>query len=321
MLKKLFITFGLLAFALFARGQYENSSYAFLKLPFSARASALGGTNVSAVADDLAMSIHNPALLSFVTDRTLLLHYMKYMDGVSVSGAGFSRLSGKRASWAVMAQYVDYGKLKETTNEGQYIGTFSAKDIALSGIYSYNLSDYWSGGVRGNFIYGRYDTYSSVAIGVDLGLNYYHPEQGFSLSLVARHLGGQIKSFDNRREELPTEVLLGVSKEMEHAPFRFSLTLHDLTNWKTQDSSSEGLGKKLFNHLIGSVEFIPTNNFYATASYNFLRGNEMKVNGSGHWAGFSLGTGFSIKRLKLGLAYAKYHVNASSFTFDLSYSL
>lgn len=321
MLKKLIISSGLLAFAMIAKGQYENNSYAFLKLPFSARVAALGGENISATADELAMTTQNPALLSYVTDRTLYLHYMKYMDGINVSAAGFSRLSGERSSWAVMAQYVDYGKLSETTEEGTLTGTFTAKDIALSGIYTYNLSDYWSGGVRGNFIYGRYDTYSSFAIGVDLGVNYHHPETGFSFSLAARHLGGQIKSFDNRKEELPSEVLLGISKEMKYAPFRFSITLHDLTDWKKKTYRSNGLGRKLLDHLVGSIEFIPTNNFYLATSYNFLRGNEMKINGSGHWAGFSLGTGFNIKRLKVGLAYAKYHVSTSSFTFDLSYSL
>lgn len=47
----------------------------------------------------------------------------------------------------------------------------------------------------------------------------------------------------------------------------------------------------------------------------------MKINGSSHWAGFTCGTGIQLKRLKLGMAYAKYHVSSSSLIFNLSYTL
>ena len=68
------------------------------------------------------------------------------MDGVNVGGAAFARTAGERSTWAITAQYVDYGELKETTEENIETGTFSAKDISISGIYTYDLSDYWSGG-------------------------------------------------------------------------------------------------------------------------------------------------------------------------------
>lgn len=134
---------------------------------------------ISIIEDDLTMAVQNPALLSCVADKTLNLNYMLYMDGVNVGGAAFARTAGERSTWAITAQYVDYGELKETTEENIETGTFSAKDISISGIYTYDLSDYWSGGVRTNFIYSHYDKYSSFAIGVDLGLNYYHQESDF----------------------------------------------------------------------------------------------------------------------------------------------
>ena len=90
------------------------------------------------------------------------------------------------------------GSLKETTEENIETGTFSAKDISISGIYTYDLSDYWSGGVRTNFIYSHYDKYSSFAIGVDLGLNYYNQESDFSASLVARNREDSLKLFEER---------------------------------------------------------------------------------------------------------------------------
>ncbi|MGG6495838.1 UNVERIFIED_CONTAM: DUF3308 domain-containing protein, partial [Bacteroidetes bacterium 56_B9] len=91
----------------------------------------------------------------------------------------------------------------------------------------------------------HYDKYSSFAIGVDLGLNYYHQESDFSASLVARNLGGQLKAFEERHEKLPVDVQLGFSKRLSHAPFRLSLTLHDLTHWSASTTAANNFGKKL----------------------------------------------------------------------------
>ena len=303
------------------QAQEGTSTFNFLKLPISSHAAALGGENVSVIEDDLTMAFQNPALLSCVADRTLNLNYMVYMDGVGVGSAAFSKVINDRSAWAVAAQYFGYGKMKQTDPENNILGEFSAKDMAFMGIYNYDLSDYWSGGVRTNFIYSHYDKYSSFAIGIDLGLNYYHQESDFSASLVARNLGGQLKAFEERHEKLPADVQLGFSKRLAHAPFRLSFTLHDLTQWSTSATAANNFGKKLLNHIALGIDFLPTNNFYLAAGYNFRRGEEMKINGSSHWAGFTCGTGIQLKRLKLGMAYAKYHVSSSSLIFNLSYTL
>lgn len=107
-------------------------------------------------------------------------------------------------------------------------------------------------------------------------------------------------------------MLLGFSKRLAHAPFRISLTLHDLTHWSASATAANNFGKKLLNHIALGIDFLPTDNFYLAAGYNFRRGEEMKINGSSHWAGFTCGAGIQLKRLKVGMAYAKYHVSSSS---------
>ena len=92
------------------------------------------------------------------------------------------------------------------------------------------------------------------AIGVDLGLNYYHQESNFSASLVARNLGGQLKAFEERHEKLPVDVQLGFSKRLSHAPFRLSLTLHDLTHWSASTTAANNFGKKLLNHIALGID-------------------------------------------------------------------
>ncbi len=47
----------------------------------------------------------------------------------------------------------------------------------------------------------------------------------------------------------------------------------------------------------------------------------MKAAGSSHAAGLTVGGGINIKKIKVGLAYAKYHVSAPSISVSVGYSL
>ena len=315
----------LFCLSLATQAQNGTSVFKFLELPFSSHASALGGDNISINDNDITMAIHNPALLSFVSDKTLNMNYMNYIDGVGVGSAAFSNTLGERSVWAVAAQYVNYGNFKETSAEDIELGTFSAKDMAFSGIYSYDLSDSWSGGVTTKMIYSTYEKYSSFAIGVDLGLNYYNENSLFSASIVARNLGGQIKAFDESRESLPVDLLVGITKRLSHAPFRMSVTMHNLTNWNSTASTSteekEKFSKKLMNHFIFGVDFLPTETTYVSLGYNCKRKSEMQVNGISGWSGMALGAGIQIKRLKIGTSYAKFHPSSSSLLFNFAMTL
>ena len=98
-------------FALLTHAQESETAYNFLRLPVSAHAAALGGENISLNEDDATLIFHNPALLNFVTDKTINLNYMTYMEGSKVASAAFVKGIGERASWGVTAQYLDYGKM------------------------------------------------------------------------------------------------------------------------------------------------------------------------------------------------------------------
>lgn len=307
------------------RAQEATTVFNFLKLPHSAHVTALGGENISTIEDDLTIAFQNPALLSNVSDKTLSLSYTSYIEGSKVGSAAFSRQFGSRSAWAIGAQYMDYGKIIETDIENNDLGEMSVKDMALMGIYNYNLSNKWSGGVTAKFIHGSYADYTSYAIGVDLGLNYYNAESDFSASLTFLNLGGQIKGFDDNHEKLPSNMQVGFTKRLAHAPIRLSVTLNDLTHWESSyfnpNNKDISFGDYLLNHLIFGVEITPSDRFYIAAGYNCKRGNDLKIEGGSKWTGFSLGAGLQLKRIKLGAAYANYHTAASSLIMNVSIGL
>lgn len=308
-----------------ARGQESTSVFNFLNLPTSAHTTALGGRNISLIEDDASLIFQNPALLASVSNNSLNLNFMTYMRGSKTGSASFSRIAGERGTWGVGVQFVGYGNMKETLETGEELGNVRALDMAISGMYSYSLSERWVGAATGKIIYSKYADYTSCGLAVDLGLNYYDEEHDFSVSAVAANLGGQVKAFGEDHERLPFNLQLGFTKSLGHAPIRFSVTMVDISRWSSKYyyhvSKKPKGGSILMNHFCVGVDIIPTKQFYVAAGFNFRRAYEMKAAGSSHAAGLSAGAGLNIKKFKLGLAYAKYHVSAPTLSVSLSYSL
>lgn len=310
---------------LFLQGQESNSVFNFLALPTSAHTTALGGRNITTIEDDASLIFQNPAMLACVSNNSINLNFMTYMRGSKTGSAAFVRTHRERGTWGIGAQFAGYGSMKETSEAGEVLGDMKALDMAISGMYSYSLSDRWVGAATGKLIYSNYASYTSFAMAVDLGLNYYFEEKDFSFSAVAANLGGQIKAFGNEHERLPFDLQLGFTKGLGHAPIRFTVTMVDLTRWNKKDYYHVGKAPKggniLINHFNIGLDVNPTDIFYIAAGFNFRRAYEMKAAGSSHAAGLSVGAGLNIKKFKLGLAYAKYHVSAPTLVVSTSYSL
>lgn len=302
-----------LLFVLQAMGQ--ETVYNFLRLPVSAHVAALGGDNITLAEDDGTMVFHNPALINYVTDKTLNLNVMTYMQGTVTGSASFTRAVGKRGTWAVNARYMDYGSMKETSVDGTITGDFSARDIAVGGSYAYALTNHITGGITAKMVASYIGQFSSWGAAVDLGLNYFNEEHGWSFSAVARNLGGQLSAYEDDFEPIPLDVQVGISKRLMGSPLRFSATMARLNDW------SQGFG----HHLVLGADLLLGSQFYVAAGYNFMRVKDMKIsNGEGessHGAALSFGAGMSLERFKIHVAYAKYHVSCTSLLFNFSYTL
>ena len=315
-MKKTVFSLLLTLFAVACYAQESRTAYNFLRLPVSAHAAALGGDNITIIEDDPSLMFNNPALLASVSDKSINLNFMTYMAGATTASASYNRIIRQKASVAVTAQYMDYGKMKEVDQNNVQTGEFSAKDIAVSGVFSYMLSDKITGGITAKVINSYIGDYSSWAVGVDLGLNYYDPEREWSVSVVAKNLGGQLKAYDDEYEKMPLDVQLGVSKRFNALPFRLSATLVDLNHW----------GYSFLNHVVVGADILFSQQIYAAVGYNFRRADEMTTlkgtdEESSHMAGLSFGAGLQLERFKLQLAYGKYHVSSSSFLVNVSYNL
>lgn len=306
------------------KSQEGTSVFHFLNLPTSSHATALGGKNISLIEDDISLTFQNPALLASVSDKTIGMNFMSYMKGCKTGSASYAQIAGENGTWGVNVMFQGYGKMTGTSVNGEVLGDMKALDMFWSGSYSHTLSERWVGGVSGKIIYSHLGEFSSCALAVDLGLNYFIEEKDFSLSAVARNLGGQVKAFGNHHEKLPFDLEVGFTKGLGHAPISISVTLADLTRWSKDyfysTTKKISNGRILTNHFNIGVDIRPASMLYISAGYNFRRAYEMKAAGSSHAAGLSFGAGMNLSRMKLGLAYAKYHMGAPTLAISLAYN-
>ena len=305
-----------LLLAMMLHAQDSQTAFNFLRLPTSAHTAALGGENVSLTDDDASMVFQNPSLLYYVSDRTLGLNMMTYMQGSVTGSASYSQLIGERGSWGVQGRFINYGEMKQTTVNNEQTGTFHANDFALGGTFAYGLTEHISGGITAKIVASYIGQYNAMGAAVDLGLNYYDTESNWSIGAVARNLGGQLKAYDDDFERMPLDVQLGITKRLASSPLRFSATLTRLNDWEY------GLGK----HLVFGADLLLGDQFYLAAGYNAMRASEMKISAgenaeSSHGAGLSIGAGMTLERLNLHVAYGKYHVSSTSLMINFSYKL
>ncbi len=313
-MKKFVLTLISTLFTCMLWAQESQTEYNFLRLPVSAHAAALGGDNITIIEDDPALMFSNPALASSVSDKTIGLSYMNYMSGANYMGASYTKALGEKGTIAGGVQYMNYGKMKEYDQNNTQIGTFNASEIAIEGIFSYELAHNLVGGITAKFINSYIGNYSSMAVGVDLGLNWFEPDYQWSVSMVVKNLGGQIKAYEENYGKMPMDVQVGVSKTFAALPVRLSATLVDLTHYDY----------RFINHLNLGADILLSDNIWVGGGYNFRRANEMTIgtneDSSAHGAGFSVGGGINLERFKLNLAYGKYHAASSSVLVNLAYS-
>ncbi|MBF1484271.1 type IX secretion system protein PorQ [Prevotella pallens] len=312
-MKKCVFTLFLGLFSTILQAQDSQTEYNFLRLPISAHAAALGGDNITIIEDDPSLMFSNPALAASVSDMTVGLSYMNYMKGANYMGASFTKAMSDKATLAGGIQYMNYGKMKEVDENNVQLGEFNASEIAVEAIFSYELVKNLVGGITGKFITSYIGSYNSIAVGVDLGLNWYDPEREWSVSAVAKNLGGQVKAYDDNFGNMPFDLQLGVSKTFAALPVRVSATLVDLTHFNY----------RFINHLNLGAEVLLSESLWIGGGYNFRRANDMKIgvgdDESSHGAGFSFGGGINLERFKLNLSYGKYHAASSSIMVNLAY--
>lgn len=311
--------------------------YNFLSLTSSSRQAALGGKVITLI-DDVNQPSWNPSVINQKLDNQLAINYMNYLADVSLISVSYAHLVSRHfGTLHTNVSYLNYGNFIKADEDGNEIGEFKAYDLSVSLGYAYNFmkTDFYIGGNL-KFINSVIENYSSFGVGSDVGLLYYNEFKPYSISLVVRNIGFQIKAYDEIREELPLEIDLGASYKLENVPITWHVTLDNLQKWDIAKSNPSNATTNIdgdvieeeiaffdnaFRHISLGAELFPEKGFNLRFGYNFRRSKELFLTDKRTFAGFTAGFGIKLNKLKFNYAFSKYHPVSNSSTFSMLINL
>lgn len=316
-------------------GQY---SFAFLNLPNSARAAALGTYQPASLPNDpdIALGWLNPALLNPQMHRQISAQYAWLPANIGHANFMAAHNYDSTTTLALGFQSVNYGDIPLTDDAGNTLGNFKAGDHAIYFGGGHSLGPF-SIGVMTKFAFGNIESYKANAFAFDLG-GVWQGKDNWVVGLVAKNMGAQLKNYYDSNEPLPFDLQLGVSKKLTYLPLRISGIAHHLHRWNlryndpalkpvnifdtdTNQTEKAYFFDKLTRHLAFSAELTIAKVLRLQASYNHLKRREMRINNIGSMAVFSLGGGIHTNKFFFQYVYTLYSAAQTANTIGLQVNL
>lgn len=312
MINKRIITGSIFLHCLFLFSQnitaQQNSAFDFLRLEMNARAAALGNTFLT-IRNDPAIIFTNPGGLSTLAKPAGSIGFLKYLLDVNAGYASYvQQLEG--IGWVGGGiTYLNYGTFDGRDIYANPTVAFGAGDLAVSIGYGNVYENIHYGGAI-KFIYSSIASYNATALGIDAGMNYYIPSEEIAIGVSILNAGGELSKYGNISESLPFEILIGISKKLEHLPLLLNVNFHKL------NEQQENFGDRLAQFSIGG-EFTLSEVLQARLGYNNERRKELKIGTSAGLAGFSAGLGITVSDYKVDYAFSSFGKIGSLHRFSI----
>lgn len=315
--------------------------YNFTKISPSSRVSALGGNSIAVKDKDNSIALMNPSMITENLDNSLTMSYIDYFGDINYANMIFSKSFAKLGNYNFGVRNINYGDFTYADEAGTRYGEFTAKEYSITLGWGKQLSEHFTLGANLNNMFSSLEKYNSYAIGVDVAGSYFNDDKDFTASLLFRNMGRQITTYTGVKESIPFEVMAGISKRLEHVPFRYILTYTNLEKFDlannapdkdtdepitdeeggNKQSKVEEVADNFMRHIIIGGEFSPSENFSLRIGYNYRRRQELKVESKISLVGFSGGIEIKISKFRIGYSRSSYHLAGALNQFTLSTNL
>ena len=312
--------------------------YEFASIPASARVAALGGVPLAITEPDLGIAATNPAFLPYIENQNVAADYVNYISDISIGHASYcftnSRVPG---TMAVGVQYLNGGRNTRYDVYGNEAGSFSTNEYAFHLSYGRRFDSCFAIGATLKPVLSFVAGYSSVGLMADISASYTFNDGRTATSAMLRNAGSQLTAYNEHYGRVPFEVLIAVSHQLEHAPFRLSVVLQQLQKYRLNadyDNPAEpgseverdnitlpSFADNILRHCIFGVEAFPGKPVNLRAGFNYQRRQELKLKDAPGLAGISLGFGLRLKRFSVEYAHARYTLAGSSNHFSVVVNL
>jgi hypothetical protein len=315
-----------------------SAVFNFLKLPASPQLTALGGVNVSQTGNDVGMAFYNPALLTPAMHTQMNAVFNSFYAGLSAYHLSMGYHHPKlNTSFAGGLHYINYGNIQQTDPSGNINGQFRPRDFVMQVSAARKYLTKWNYGTALKFISSNYGQYRSNGLAMDMGVLFHDTAKLFSASITAKNMGFQLKKYNSgSAEDLPFDLIIGITKRLDKAPLGFSVTAQHLHQFNiryndTLFNNDNGIDRngnkkftadKLFRHFVFATQIYLGDKVEVTVGYNHLRRQELNINNTSNGLnGFSMGAAMILNKLQIRFARAQYQNNTGYNQLGLNIKL
>lgn len=321
----LLVTVALLSASHLVEGQIGGQkSFEFLNAPSTARLAGLGGVNVSLADRDINFVTSNPALLGDTLQGFASLNYQFLV--ADIGNAAFSYYNNHKAfgNLAVSVQHTSYGSIEGFDAGGMPTERFNSNETSLLISKSYQQGNFRLGATFKG-VFSNLGGFRASAMAVDIGGLFVHPDQSFTIGMVARNLGFVLGEYSETSDtKLPFDVQVGATIKPQYMPFRFSLTAFNLISPDATyddpgiDEDDAKAVDKILAHLNIGAELLLHRNVNILFGYNFLNHQALKLENAGGGAGVTVGFSAKIKTVDFVFSRMGYVAGTGAYAFTLS---
>lgn len=306
-----------------------KSAYHFLELPANARLTSMGGISPGVIDEDVSFGVSNPASIQEKMHNQLSFSHNFHVGDINYGYIGYGRhISKYGISSQFGIQYINYGTFDYANVLGIRDGTFSVSETAFIIGASKEIMERLTFGTNIKTVFSDLESYQSIGLVGDLGLNYQTDSSRTVLSFVLKNIGTELTTYAGERFGTPFDVHIAFTRKLKYIPLRYSIVGHQLHRLdavyddpnatKLTDifgnplvkSSLSRFTDNLFRHLILNAELFlgKSQNLRLGIGYNHMRRKEMSLNSFRSLAGFSFGVGIKVKSFRLDYGRGINHI-------------
>ena len=332
MIRKFIIISVFLPNILFA--QIQNSSYNSLNLNNSSRVLSMGGDVISIVDNDVSLAFQAPSLLNKEMNRQMSFNFVDYVSDINFISFHYAQKVSNNLMIFSGLDAINYGEFIGSDATGNSTSLFTANQQIFTLGTAKQISDKFTVGTNIKLLNSQLESYHSLSLSSNVSTTYFNKENNLAATLLFKNMGKPIKSYTSNSENLPFEIQLGLSKSLQHLPFRYSLVLHHLNVYDISNDynlntiydlttntiiiKKETVAKKMLRHVILGGELNPfRKSLYLRAGFNFQRREDLKLSSSFSMSGFSWGMGFSVKKIQINYSRSALHSSSVLNSFSL----